>query len=94
MWKLAARDAWNNAGSPFVGDRVRITFYVYRKRLLDPGNAFRSLALTAVENGLKGRAFPDDSARYLEYGTPHQETTCESAYVIVLIEEIEEKSPA
>jgi hypothetical protein len=91
-WKLLAAHAWAEAGSPWVGEKVRITFTTRRGRLLDPGNAVRSLALTGIENGLKGKAFPDDSARHIEYGSLVQEAAAcyrHAPEVEVLVEEVD-----
>jgi len=72
-WTAAATMAWRAAGSPWVGERVRLTFTVRRARALDPGNALRSLCLVAIENGLKKRAFVDDDLLHLCYGELIQE---------------------
>lgn len=72
-WKANAGMMWRAAGSPWVGERVRISFVIRRGRRVDPQNAMQSSALKAIVDGLKGGAFPDDDAKHLEMGEVRQE---------------------
>jgi hypothetical protein len=73
-WTLRTRDAWNRAGCPVFTSKIRLSFVVYRGRVLDHDNISGSLSLTAICNALKGRAFKDDSPRYVVRGTVEQVT--------------------
>lgn len=63
--KTAALVAWREAGEPGFAGAVTIRFTIHRGRVLDPDNALSALKVTL--DSLKGRLFPDDSARYVEY---------------------------
>ncbi len=55
---------WRQMGQErFVG-KVRLTFTVFRGRTLDPDGALG--AMKPIIDGLKGEAFTDDSARFVE----------------------------
>ncbi len=68
-WKEKAAAEWLALPSRcrFPG-RVRVSFCIYRWRKLDPDNARSSRALKMVIDGLKGKAFPDDTERWVEMG--------------------------
>lgn len=73
-------------------ERVQITFTLYRGRYLDPDNAAGSICLKSVVDALKGKLFPDDSHRHVQYGPIRQEVSREygrQPAVGVLVEEME-----
>jgi len=72
-WKANAWAAWRAAGSPWVGERVRISFVIRRGRLIDPDN-LASGATKSIIDGLKGCAFPDDDAAHVVMGEWRQES--------------------
>jgi hypothetical protein len=92
-WKLLALSAWNEAGCPVFTTRVRLSFHAYRGREMDESNIASSLCLIAIENGLKGSAFPDDSPRYVQRG-PVTQTTAAAyrryPHMVVQIETLDE----
>ena len=63
-WQTIARDAWRRNGCPTV-NRATVQVVIYRGRTLDPDNAMAGCK--AIVDGLKGVAFPDDSAAFVEY---------------------------
>lgn len=61
--QLLAANAWQDAGRPFLAGRVTLKFTVCRSRSMDVDNAIAGLKATI--DGLKGRLFTDDRAKYL-----------------------------
>src|SRR6266516_6022380 len=88
-WHLRAVNAWNRAGCPVFTTKVRISYFVYRGRALDEGNLCASEALKAIEDSLIGRAYKDDSPRYVERGEVKQITGAEYRQRPVLLMRIE-----
>jgi len=73
-WKEKALLEWMSLGCPVFTGRVKVSFIAYRGRHLDYCNLHGSLCLKAAIDGLKGKAFTDDSPKYLEWGTVLQVT--------------------
>jgi hypothetical protein len=73
-WKEKAALLWRASQEGAFPDRVEISFVVYRGREMDYCNVLGSRCLKALIDGLKGRAFKDDSPRYLRWGTVRQVT--------------------
>lgn len=74
-WRLRTRSAMNaQIAEPWFAQRVRITFTLYRGRALDPDNAAGSLCLKAAVDEMRGKFFPDDSHKHVEYGPIRQVT--------------------
>lgn len=71
-WKLLVLSAWNEAGCPVFTTKVRLSFHAYRGREMDESNLASSGVWIWIENGLKGKSFPDDSPRYVQRGSVKQ----------------------
>ncbi len=67
QWKEKAGRAWDEAGLGMFPGRVRLRFTVYRWRRLDQRNIESSLAIKYIEDSLIGKAFPNDTHRWVEH---------------------------
>ncbi len=71
--------------------RVRITFTLFRGRVLDPDNAASSFALKAVCDQLVAHGFfPDDSAKHVCYAPIRQVTGAQFRHQPAVQVELEE----
>lgn len=69
---LAAAWAWCEAGQPAINEPVTVDLVVFRERRMDDDNLLSGLK--SVRDYLFHRITPDDSAKWLVYGTVRQVT--------------------
>jgi hypothetical protein len=96
-WKQSAWGEWVSLGCPYLPGKVRVSFIIYRGRVLDHCNLHGSGCLRAAINGLKQKAFVDDDPQHLEWGNVQQVTGKEHRQCPVLlmqVEKAEEESSA
>jgi len=93
-WQEKAAVAWLMANPPPFTGKAQISFVIYRGRELDHCNVLGSRCLKALIDGFKGRAFEDDSPRYLRWGKVRQVTGKEyrdQPAIEIIIEEVKEE---
>lgn len=84
LWRNEAAAAWLNAGQPYYDEcRVRIIYYARGDRQIQDAENLLASAKPIID-GLKTRAFPDDSISVI--GTPEIETRIDNKQPRVEIE--------